>query len=83
MSSNLSHNQMVLVKLYTSDALSRMRRGPQRPPLEKLMTAVEEAIADARSRLNEIAAAGQENSVEYQDLSKKIKRWEDAKRANR
>lgn len=75
----MSHNQKTLARMLAITVVERARRGPQQSPVEQLLAAVEDAIADARQRRDSLEAGTQA----YLQVNEKIARWETARRVNR
>lgn len=73
------HNQEVLARMFAMSVVEQARRGPQPSPVEQLMDAVEEALADARRRRDFLEAGTQA----YLKANDQIARWEAARRSNR
>lgn len=69
--------------MFALSAIDGARRGPQPTPCSQLMVALEEALADARERLDALVSAGDAGSSAYLKLNERIARWESARRANR
>lgn len=79
----MSHNQNVLAKMLAIFAVRKAQTGVQLSPHLKLMSALEEAICDARARRDAISAEGGAGSVQYLHLNDQVARWEAASRQNR
>lgn len=75
----LSKNQVTLARIYTDNALGKMRQRDELSPQQRLLQALEEAIEDRRGALNELPAG----SVHYLATLGQIKRWEEVRRVNR
>ncbi len=75
----LSKNQVLLARIYTDNALGRMRQRVVESPQQRLLQALDEAIGAKRGELNELPAG----SEHYLVTLAQIKRWEEVRRVNR
>lgn len=73
------HNRKLLARMLAMTVVEQARSGPQPSPVEQLMAAVEDAIADARQRRDLLEAGTQA----YLKINEQIARWEAARRKNR
>ena len=76
-------NREILARMQAAHAIGVAQRGPQPSPQDKLMAAVEEAIADARRRRQTVVAEGGAGTKQYLVINEQIARWESARRNNR
>ncbi len=75
----MSHNKEILARMLAMTVVQQARRGPQPSPVEQLMAAVEDALADARQRRDFLEAG----TLAYLQANEQIARWETARRNNR
>ena len=78
-----TQNQRLLACMLASEVVRRMIVGPKIDPRAQLMSAVEEAIEDARRRLRAMETEGRFEAVEYNALNDQLARWELARQRNR
>lgn len=80
---SISANQRILAKMKTLEVIDRVRYLSRPSAQQQLLTAIEEAIADARRRQSALELLGQAGTGEYLNLCTSIARWEEARRRNR
>lgn len=74
-------NQQILTKMKTLILINRMTKLSVSEPLDLLISSIDEAIVDAKDKLNVLESSGLDNAAT--ELQKKILRWETARRLNR
>lgn len=76
-------NQEALARLVVQYAAATSKHAPRPTPCRQLLDAVEEAIADKRQQLAELAQRGLAGGAAYVAGQTQLARWVEARRVNR
>jgi Spy/CpxP family protein refolding chaperone len=76
-------NRGILAKMMASHAVQRARRTDLRPPQDRAMEALKEAIDSKRGEVQRMVVTGQLNTDAYRDAKAQLARWHEAWSSNR
>lgn len=80
----LSHNQQVLARLHTLQAINKARSSSSvASGLPDVMGTLKEAIDEKSARLSELEAAGLAGGEEHRRIRQQLNRWSEVQRLNR
>ena len=79
----MTRNQDVLAKIRTFIAIDNAKRGPRVVPLDALMTAFEEAIADKRALIERLDSEGAKHGAKCRLAQDQLARWLAVRSLNR
>jgi hypothetical protein len=79
----MTHNQKLLAQIVAHRALLKASRADVRPPQERAMEALSEAINDKRDEVQSLVLAGRFESDTYRVAKAQLAKWTEAWASNR
>ncbi|WP_143266416.1 hypothetical protein [Paraburkholderia caledonica] len=73
----MTHNQKVLAQIVAHRAVHNARRADVRPPQERVMEALGEAIDGKRKEVHALVLAGRVQTKEYRAAKAQLAKWSD------
>jgi hypothetical protein len=79
----MTHNQKLLVRIVAHQAVQKASRVDVRPPQERVMEALGEAIESKRKEVLAFVLSGEIQTNEYSAAKAQLAKWTDAWNSNR
>lgn len=79
----MTHNQTVLAQIVAHHAVQKASRTDVRPPRERVMEALGEAIDSKQKELQALVLAGRIQTDDYRAAKAQLAKWSDAWNSNR
>lgn len=79
----MTHNQKLLAQIVAHNALLKASRPDVRPPQERLMEALSEAINGKRDEVRALVLAGKFETDTYRVAKAHVAKWAEAWKSNR